>query len=561
MKRKWIKPQSIIVMHLGILLCALGGCSTPSNAPEKPLHRPLKKEAIADSGQVHMTSTTYTAPDEEKRTATSQRLASEKTKTRFKETGNATLRTNATIVPPQTFNEYDKARIEQVSSFTKPPKRTRDHLITQESVINNINYLARRAELGKQNVTADSDKNAITILGETGSGKSTAINYWMGRNMARRTPEEMEAMGILDKLEDVVVVDPNSAQPEAASIGHERVSHTFMPQIIQDPNNDTQIYIDCPGFFDNRGAEINIANAINIRQVLQQVRSVKAVCVVSYTRLGDGRGAHIQSLAHMCAQMFGGIDNLRRHQNSILLGINRAPAQTSIDSIRTWLAAMDSPAIQILSQRAFLYDPLEKGGTDFWSRDRFLNEIEQMPAIPQHVAPNMFQTVLTSDDKIMLQRIVSHQVSIMSTALEQEDYTAADRCWSLLNQLRVVEHSEIEELMKEQVRPHMRAYAEARTAAFSRHAAAHQFTEADQILDTLQALNRLFPNEHLVNLEGLQETLQIARTKQNAQQEAEERARREQTARDIARREREELEVQVRSKEEELEAMRRKNQR
>jgi hypothetical protein len=126
----------------------------------------------------------------------------------------------------------------------------------------------------------------------------------------------------------------------------------------------------------------------------------------------------------MCQQLFGGIDNLRNHQNSVLLGINRAPAQTSIHRVHTWLTQTTRPTAQILAQRAFLYDPLERGGEDFWSREQFLAEIEQMPAIPQRVAGSLFQTVLTEGDKVMLQRIVRHQVDAMSCALEQSDYPA-----------------------------------------------------------------------------------------------------------------------------------------
>ena len=75
--------------------------------------------------------------------------------------------------------------------------------------------------------------------------------------MVLRTPQE-----IVGGLDDVIVVSLNSVQPEVASIGHEPSSHTFMPQVIQDTNCETRVYIDCPGLSDNRGSEINIANAI-----------------------------------------------------------------------------------------------------------------------------------------------------------------------------------------------------------------------------------------------------------------------------------------------------------
>ena len=96
------------------------------------------------------------------------------------------------------------------------------------------------AELGDQGAPVYSDKNAIAILGATGSGKSTATNYWIGCDM-QCAPEEFD-------LEDIIKVHPNSTQPEATSIGHGMASHTLMPQVVQDPNQATRIYVDCPGF-------------------------------------------------------------------------------------------------------------------------------------------------------------------------------------------------------------------------------------------------------------------------------------------------------------------------
>ena len=384
-----------------------------------------------------------------------------------------------------------------------------------------VSLLGHCVELGRQNATAVANKSAITILGETGTGKSTSINYWMGCDMVLKTPEELEAMGVQEGLDDVVVVDPESTHPEVASIGHAITSHTFMPQIIQDSHRDTRVYCDFPGFSDNRGAEINIANAVNIRRVLQQASGIKAVFLTKYHSLGD-RGLGIERMENMCQQLFGSVDNLRRHQHSVLLGINRAPAQTGLPRIRRRLEATGSPVLQLLAQRTFLYNPLEQGGADFWSRDRFLNEIEQIPAIPQQVARSLFQTVLTDGDKAMLQQIVEHQVEALHNALEQNDYPAADRCWTLLNQLQIIEHQRIDELISRQVRPYMRAYAEERMATFNRHAAQHQFIEATQLLTSLRALNERFPDEHLVDLEDLEATLQASRTQQAAQQEAEE---------------------------------------
>ena len=401
------------------------------------------------------------------------------------------------------------------------------------------------SELGQQNAAATTDKEAVTILGGTGAGKSTSVNFWVGCDMVLKTPEELEEMGIAGELENVIVVHPDSAQPGVASIGHGAGSHTFVPQIIQDPNRATRVYLDCPGFLDNRGAEINIANAMNIRHALRQAGGVKAVFLTSYPGFIADRGECVRNLEHMCEQLFGGIDNLSRHQASVLLGINRVPLETNLNRIRTRLTQGGSPIMEILAQRTFLYDPLERGGADVWSRDRFLAEIEQMSVIPQRLAGNLFQTALTSDDKVMLQRIVRHQIDAMNCALEQCDYPAADRCWRLLNQLHIIEHKEIDELMERQVRPHMRAYAAERTAAFTGHAVQHDFTEAERLLELLCSLQAHFPDENLVDLEGLEATLQTAKEQYNAQQEAEKQAEEERQRAEEARQRAEEAQQEA----------------
>jgi hypothetical protein len=386
-----------------------------------------------------------------------------------------------------------------------------------------VRHIAHCVQLGEQNANDATDKDVVAILGATGVGKSASINGWMGCQMVLSSPEELGIQGV---LEDVIVVSPDSVQPEATSIGHGMASHTFMPKIIQDPDYNTRVYLDCPGFSDNRGPEINIANAINTRRVLQQAQGVKAVFLAKYSDFVGRRGSAMQVWENACEHLFGGIDNLRNHQDSVLLGVNRAPLQTSLNRMRVCCAEMRSPIMRILAGRLFLCDPLERGGEDFWSREQFLAAIEQMPCIPQEVASNMFQTALTGDDMTALRRIVRHQVSELRSTLEQDDYPAASRCWDLLKQLRIIEHREIAELMEGQVIPHMLTYATRRTATFNEHAAQHNFTEAERLLTSLRALTDHFPEENLIDLDNLKATLDAAQAQHTAQREAEEEARR-----------------------------------
>ena len=506
---KWVRPQSAIGMSssLLLLLCSCGSSSVPH---EPSSTREQHEQKIVDSSR---DQATHTGPDHGNVSAIHNPNSEKIEETRLQGIHVQTNHSDNLRVPNQMSDEDTAGHMGKLSNLTGPSESgTELNEPTPESDIVDIAALValvnRCTEFIEQNAGQANNKEAVAILGETGTGKSTSINHWMGCHMELRTPEEL---GIQGGLEDVIVVRPDSERPEATSIGHGTVSHTFMPQVVQDPNYDTRVYLDCPGFSDNRGAEINIANAINTRRVLQQAQSVKAVFLTSYQELLAGRGSSIRAMEKMCSQLFGGIDNLRNHQNAVLLGINRAPRQTRLHSIRAYCTQMGSPAMQILANRTFLYDPLERGRADFWSRERFLAELGQMPCIPQEVASNLFQTVLTDSDKTALQRIVRHQVSELRRALEQSDYPAASRCWNLLKQLRIIENDEIAELMEGQVIPHMRTHAAERTATLNGYASQHDFTEAERLLVSLRALNEFFPDEDLVDLGNLDATLNAAR--------------------------------------------------
>jgi energy-coupling factor transporter ATP-binding protein EcfA2 len=133
-----------------------------------------------------------------------------------------------------------------------------------------ISLLNHCAQLGAQNAVPAANREAHVVLGNTGSGKSTTINALMGCRMKRVTPAELGLSG----SRRVFIVDPESPRAEVMPIGHGGQSRTFMPQIAPDPDKPDNAYCDCPGFSDNRGAEINIANAINTGCVLQHATGV-----------------------------------------------------------------------------------------------------------------------------------------------------------------------------------------------------------------------------------------------------------------------------------------------
>ena len=85
-------------------------------------------------------------------------------------------------------------------------------------------------------------------------------------------------------------------------IGHSNQSMTFMPNVEQ---GDNFVYIDCPGFLDNRGPELNIANACNIKLALRSAKSVKVLVLLNYYSLKADRARGLTDLVWILKHLFG----------------------------------------------------------------------------------------------------------------------------------------------------------------------------------------------------------------------------------------------------------------
>jgi len=121
-----------------------------------------------------------------------------------------------------------------------------------------------------------------------------------------------------------VVVAADSPVPCAAPIGHSKVSHTFFPNLVAVAGIEGNA-IDCPGFFDNRGAEINIANAVNIKAAAVRARGLVLVVLINYNSLLSDRARGLREVIETLVSLFDGAEHLSEHLDSVLLGVSQAP--------------------------------------------------------------------------------------------------------------------------------------------------------------------------------------------------------------------------------------------
>ena len=156
------------------------------------------------------------------------------------------------------------------------------------------------------------------------------------------------------------------------------------------------MFADCPGFLDNRGFEINIANAVNVKQVLAAAASARVVVIINYHSLKADRGKGVKDLFHILSGLFGTANNVKRHAKSLILAISQAPishpetgAPMSLDDHRARLldpSGLDHTASELLAAiggeaSVIMYHLLGRGDESWLRRDDIIARIRELAPI------------------------------------------------------------------------------------------------------------------------------------------------------------------------------------
>jgi len=133
---------------------------------------------------------------------------------------------------------------------------------------------------------APKGKDIVVFLGNTGAGKSTTINYLIGKGLQA------------DDFNNIVLEDQDD--PSAFTIGQWGDSETFLPQFI--PMGDLLFY-DLPGFRETRGTAHSLVNACFTKSIIENARSVRFLFVAGIGQITEDRGASFKKLASQVRQL------------------------------------------------------------------------------------------------------------------------------------------------------------------------------------------------------------------------------------------------------------------
>ena len=172
---------------------------------------------------------------------------------------------------------------------------------------------------GEQRARQAQGKSLVVVLGNTGAGKSCFVNLLQGCTFE------------VSKKDDYrMVIRKDSIIKEICKIGHTNQSTTFAPQLSKAKESiglNGFAFADCPGFLDNRGFEINIANAVNIKNTISSADTARVVVIINYHSLMADRGKGIADLFDILISIFGTVENAMAHATSVLLAISQAPVK------------------------------------------------------------------------------------------------------------------------------------------------------------------------------------------------------------------------------------------
>jgi energy-coupling factor transporter ATP-binding protein EcfA2 len=154
-------------------------------------------------------------------------------------------------------------------------------------------------------------KDIVLLIGATGAGKSTTINYMIGHQMV----ETQTASGRC-----VVDVDGGNSSPK---IGH-RVGHNASETLYPAPyegRGDGSIYCDMPGHDDIGGIERRLVISTFVCRALKLARSVKVMLIIDYNTFSPlGRGGQFLKLCELLKNIFKDIQEIQRSMMVIVTG-------------------------------------------------------------------------------------------------------------------------------------------------------------------------------------------------------------------------------------------------
>ncbi|XP_018022899.1 uncharacterized protein LOC108678914 [Hyalella azteca] len=151
-------------------------------------------------------------------------------------------------------------------------------------------------------------KSVSLVLGNTGAGKSTFLQWFAGNN------DKLIAKREFGSSEAYLIEDLNR-------IGNTTVkSRKIFPELVVHTGTD-DAYYDCPGFSDTRSTSMEIATTYFIKKVADYAEHVKLIFVVNHSSVR--RGVDRQDLMKLLRHVTDFISDIDKYRRSIAIIVTK----------------------------------------------------------------------------------------------------------------------------------------------------------------------------------------------------------------------------------------------
>mmetsp|Transcript_6635 Transcript_6635/g.8980 ORF Transcript_6635/g.8980 Transcript_6635/m.8980 type:complete len:1367 (+) Transcript_6635:367-4467(+) len=344
------------------------------------------------------------------------------------------------------LNFFKKSRkeehVEQACQNTDEFQTLRSDLesLSEEASISHRSELLRRSiQVGQKFAEKAKGKQLIVVLGNTGMGKSTLINLLCGKRIVLNDNGYEVAKG------DTMLT----------KISHGCISETFLPELIDDPQGNTDIvFCDCPGFFDTRGLEINIGNGVSMSSIFQRAKNLKIILLMSYFTLvaeKEQDNKEAMEMLNCCTQLFGSKEQFTCNIGSILLGINHVPEGCDVQTLTN---QSSNELLKLLSQQVFVNDPVKENIKG--EIEQRLEELKWIETSDLHC-----KVTLTAIDIQRLVQVMSYLVQEFRKHMHDNQYSSAlvplqnlDAVFNLLNHEQAKDlGNQLKDIVKTEISP------------------------------------------------------------------------------------------------------------
>ncbi|XP_037051307.1 uncharacterized protein LOC119085138 isoform X2 [Bradysia coprophila] len=169
------------------------------------------------------------------------------------------------------------------SEFPLPVRRNKMSAATSNDGRETIEEAWQLVQEAKNKVIFDPNhRDAVLVVGNTGTGKSTLVQFIAGDMSKMWAVEYPEYSG------NIIIQDEDG---KISRPGEESTSKTLYPELVVSTKKDIAFY-DCPGFKDSRGTAVDLAGAYMTKMVFENLENIKVHITVEWeTAIGqNGRG-------------------------------------------------------------------------------------------------------------------------------------------------------------------------------------------------------------------------------------------------------------------------------